>query len=87
MGIELTFNAVRKRCDRLIKKGLLERYAPYTYVEKGDWINTGIFGALFLLTFIAKHRVGDGPITKLLKAPTHELKAKVVDISRTWYKG
>ena len=35
LGIELTFNAVRKRCDRLIKKGLLERYAPYTYVEKG----------------------------------------------------
>ena len=35
LGIELTFNAVRKRCDRLIKRGLLERYAPYTYVEKG----------------------------------------------------
>jgi len=35
LGIELSFNAVRCRCDRLVKKGLLEKYAPYTYVEKG----------------------------------------------------
>ncbi len=35
LGIELSFNAVRCRCVRLVKKGLLEKYAPYTYVEKG----------------------------------------------------
>jgi len=36
LGVELSLNAIRCRCDRLVKKGLLEKYAPYTYVEK-DW--------------------------------------------------